>query len=38
MDERVDVLDPYEDTNRKVFAFNMGVDSYVLEPVASGYR
>ena len=38
MDERVDVLDPYEDTNRKVFAFNMGVDSYVLEPIASGYR
>jgi len=37
-DERADIRDPYEDTNRKVFAFNMGVDSYVLEPVASGYR
>jgi len=36
--ERADLRDPYEDTNRKVFAFNMGVDSYVLEPVASGYR
>jgi len=38
VEERVDVRDPYEATNRKVFAFNMGVDSYVLEPVASGYR
>lgn len=38
VDERADIRDPYEDTNRKVFAFNMGVDSYVLEPVASGYR
>ena len=37
-EERADSRDPYEDANRKVFAFNMGVDSYVLEPVASGYR
>ena len=37
-EERADFRDPYEDANRKVFAFNMGVDSYVLEPVASGYR
>ncbi|MEL0023148.1 MAG: VacJ family lipoprotein [Alphaproteobacteria bacterium] len=29
--------DPYEDGNRKVYAFNMGVDTYVLEPVASSY-
>jgi phospholipid-binding lipoprotein MlaA len=36
--ERSDARDRYEDANRKVFAFNMGVDSYVLEPVASGYR
>ena len=36
--ERSDARDHYEDANRKVFAFNMGVDSYVLEPVASGYR
>ena len=38
VDERADIRDSYEDTNRKVFAFNMGVDSYVLKPVASGYR
>jgi phospholipid-binding lipoprotein MlaA len=37
-EQRADLRDPYEETNRKVFAFNMGVDSYVLEPVASGYR
>ena len=36
--ERSDLRDPYEHTNRKIFAFNMGVDSYVLEPVADGYR
>ena len=38
VEERSDVRDPYEDTNRKVFAFNMAADSYVLEPVADGYR
>lgn len=38
MDERSDVRDPFEDTNRSVFAFNMAADSYVLEPVADGYR
>lgn len=38
VDERSDVRDPYEDTNRSVFAFNMAADSYVLEPVADGYR
>jgi phospholipid-binding lipoprotein MlaA len=36
--DRSDARDRSEDTNRKVFAFNMGVDTYVLEPVASGYR
>ncbi len=29
--------DPYEQTNRKVFAFNQELDRYVLEPVATGY-
>ena len=38
VDQRTDNRDPFEDTNRKVFAFNMAADSYVLEPVASGYR
>jgi len=36
--DRSDLRDPYEITNRKIFAFNMEVDSYVLEPVADGYR
>lgn len=36
--ERTDVRDTYEAGNRAVFDFNMGVDTYVLEPVASGYR
>ena len=35
---RSDLRDPFETTNRKIFAFNMGVDNYVLEPVAAGYR
>ena len=37
-DQRSDVRDPYEDANRRVFAFNMAADSYVLEPAAKGYR
>ena len=36
--DRSDPRDPHENTNRKIFTFNMGVDSYVLEPVADGYR
>lgn len=31
-------VDPYEDINRKVYAFNMTVDEYVAEPVASAYK
>ena len=38
VEERSDVRDRYEGANRKLFAFNMGVDSYVLEPVAGAYR
>ena len=38
VDERSDVRDRYEGANRKVFALNMGLDSYVLEPVAGAYR
>ena len=30
--------DPFESVNRKVFAFNMGLDRIILEPVAKGYR
>ena len=36
--DRSDLRDPHENTNRKIFTFNMGVDSYVLEPVADSYR
>ena len=32
------VYDPWENTNRKIFAFNSKLDNYVLEPVAKGYR
>ena len=30
-------LDPWENWNRKVFAFNEGLDEYLLEPVATVY-
>lgn len=33
-----DPKDPYEAYNRKVFAFNDGLDKTVLEPVAQGYN
>lgn len=36
--QQSDARDPYEPSNRKIFAFNMGVDTYVLEPVADSYR
>lgn len=31
-------LDPWENWNRKVFAFNEGLDENVLKPVATGYQ
>lgn len=31
------INDPWEGYNRKIHAFNMGVDKYVLRPVAKGY-
>ena len=37
-DQRSDIRDRYEEDNRAVFDFNMDVDTYVVEPVASGYR
>lgn len=33
-----DPRDPYEGFNRKVFAFNEGLDKAVLKPVAKGYQ
>ena len=33
-----DKLDPWENWNRKVFAFNEALDEHVLVPVATGYR
>jgi len=35
---RVNVADPYEDWNRKVFRFNETLDRWVLKPVAKTYR
>lgn len=34
----LDPRDPYEETNRKIFAFNTKLDDVVLEPAARGYR
>ncbi len=31
-------IDPYENINRKVFAFNDKVDNYVAEPIADAYK
>lgn len=33
-----DTKDPYENWNRKVFAFNDAVDTWFLRPIASAYR
>jgi phospholipid-binding lipoprotein MlaA len=30
--------DPFENTNRRVFSFNRGVDRFFFEPVTRGYR
>ncbi len=30
-------IDPWESTNRKIFAFNETLDRYILRPVAKGY-
>lgn len=37
-DQKTTDSDPYENANRTVFAFNMAVDDYVLEPVSDVYR
>ena len=37
-DQRSEMRDHYEGDNRAIFDFNMGVDTHVIEPVASGYR
>ena len=36
--QRTDRRDPYEGSNRRVFAFNMGLDTHVLEPAAGAYK
>ncbi len=36
--DRTDTRDPYEASNRKVFAFNTALDTKVIEPVANIYR
>lgn len=37
-DEKTAITDPYENTNRKIFAFNLAVDDYALEPAANLYK
>ena len=37
-DDTPDSNDPFEPVNRKIYAFNEGLDEYVLRPVAKGYR
>ena len=37
-DEEPSDIDPWEPVNRRIFAFNEGLDEYVLRPVARGYR
>ncbi len=39
MDSSTDVYenDPLEPTNRKIYAFNEGMDRYLIKPVATGY-
>ena len=32
------IFDPYESTNRKMFAFNQAVDKAILKPMAQAYR
>ena len=31
-------FDPFEETNRKMFAFNQAVDKAILKPMANAYR
>lgn len=31
-------IDPYEGFNRAIFAFNNGLDTYFMKPIAQGYR
>ena len=37
-DEKTAIKDPYENTNRKFFAFNIALDNYALEPAANLYK
>ena len=37
-DEKTAINDPYENTNRKFFAFNLALDNYALEPAANLYK
>ena len=35
---QVNPVDPYEGFNRSMYGFNMGVDKYLLKPIADSYR
>lgn len=36
--DEIEIYDPFENINRKIFIFNDGLYFYVLKPVAKGYR
>lgn len=38
IDEQGYTYDPWEPMNRKIFAFNEGIDTIILKPVAKGYE
>lgn len=37
IESSTDAYDPLEPTNRKIYAFNEGMDRYLVKPVATGY-
>lgn len=38
MSSKTNKIDPYEGFNRSMYDFNMGLDKYVLKPVADSYK
>ncbi|TPQ25095.1 VacJ family lipoprotein [Methylomonas koyamae] len=37
-ESKTNSVDPYEGFNRSMYGFNMGLDKYLLKPVADGYK
>jgi phospholipid-binding lipoprotein MlaA len=38
LESNMEDSDPFENANRKVFAFNRGLDTYLFSPITRGYR